>query len=134
MTIKIKDPETQPAVVFDKLKIRKFEFAHIGPGVFTMDMLGTPYGLDGEGNVVLSRTRASARSNDLKADLIVALIEANQATDPTDAKSKLAAARTKMQSQLSAESIDFFDMYAAFEVFQGQLFDLLTNMIFDKVE
>lgn len=134
MTIKIANPAQQPAIDFDRLWIAKFSYEHLSPAEHRLEAVGIPYGLDVDDNVVRAKTRVTIDSNNLLRDLAAALVAAGKATDAADAAAKLAAARAQLKTWLGSGTVTVYHMVAAFEVFKGQIFDLLSDDItFDTV-
>lgn len=127
MAIKVKVPAQQPAIDFDKVWIQKFCFEHLSPAEHRLEMVGMPYGTDGDGNVVRAKQKIKVETQNLRKSLAKALVAAGLATSLADAGTKLAAAKTQMKTWRASGTVTPYHLIVAFEMFQETLFTQLTD-------
>ncbi len=131
MAIKLKNPNTRPAMIMDNLHVDQLLLRiNRDSGVKTINAQGTTYGLDASSNSVYDSTDMNVAVADFAAASTRWAIDNGQAVDPVDAYTQLQAAK----AAVALESPNLFTLMAYFEQATGLIFEIAGKAELSGVE
>jgi hypothetical protein len=129
MGVKLKNPTSQPAVLFDKLHVDILTIRHkrLDSAPTMVEGYGTPYGLDENEHKVFSNQKISLNCEDMQQRLMMESI----ADGKTMEQCAMEYYITKQQvaQQFADGEINDWMLMVVFELAVGRIFELLSKKL-----